>query len=101
MQRRQNGYRDVLNLSVDRCTHVVFGEDGGLEELDVEGWDDDVLERLADLGVAEELPDDGAEVLAVVLGARHVLEQAQRTAAARRTHHTFTSQTTMTRTLAI
>ena len=50
--------------------YVVSGEDGGLEELDVEGWDDDVPKRLADPGLAEELSNDGVEVLAVVLGPR-------------------------------
>jgi hypothetical protein len=51
-------------------TYIVFGEDGGLQELDVEGRDDDVLKRLADPRLAEELPDEGVEVLAVVLGPR-------------------------------
>ena len=70
-------------------TYVVSGEDGWLEELDVEGGDDDVLERLADLGVAEELPDDGAEVLAVVLGPQNeALDETQKAAPARRARDT-------------
>ena len=71
------------------CSYVVSGEDGWLEELDVEGGDDDVLERLADLGVAEELPDDAMEVLAVVLGPQSdALDETQKAAAARRARDT-------------
>jgi hypothetical protein len=72
-----------------------------LEELDVEGGDDDVLEHLADLGVAEEVPDHGVEVLAVVLGSQNdAVKKAYRTAAAHITTHdtkqldqTFTAST--------
>jgi hypothetical protein len=62
--------------------YVVSGEDRGLEEPDIKGWDDDVLERLADSGLAEELPNDGVEVLAVVLGPGHALHQPYRSVAA-------------------
>ena len=74
-------------------TYVVSGEDGWLEELDVEGGDDDVLERLADLGVAEELPDDAMEVLAVVLGPQSdALDETQKAAPAQTTRTRHSSQ---------
>ena len=92
MQQRQNEYRCVHVLSL--CsTHVVSGEDGWLEELDVEGRDDDVPERLADLGVAEELPDDAMEVLAVVLGPQcDALDETQKAAPAQTTRTRHSSQ---------
>ncbi len=59
-------------------TYVVGREDCWLEELDVEGRDDDVGDGAVDALVAEQLLHDGVEVPAVVLGPRHALEQTER-----------------------
>lgn len=62
--------------------YIVGREDGRLKELDVESGDDDALECLTDSRVAEQLLHDRVQVLAVVLGSHHALEQAQRSFAA-------------------
>ena len=59
----------VRQRSLVYNTYVVCGEDDRLLQLDVEGGDDDIGERVEHPLLAELLPDQGPEVLAVVLGA--------------------------------
>ena len=59
----------VRQRSLVYNTYVVCGEDDRLQQLDVEGGDDDIGERVEHPLLAELLPDQGPEVLAVVLGA--------------------------------
>ena len=69
-------FLNYVRGSDDEYAYVVGGEDDRLQQLDVEGGDDDVGERVAHPRLAELFPDHGAEVLAVVLGAPHRGEAA-------------------------